>query len=135
MKNSGFRSLTSVWGVRVLAVLFTVALTGCATSGGGASNPAVGTWDVTVDSPAGVLEMAVTIAPDMSGTISVADQGAPLDVENAVLEGQTLTFGVTFDFQGTELAAKFVGVIDGDTITGEIQTDFGNAAATGTRVQ
>jgi hypothetical protein len=135
MKNSGFRSLTSVWGVRVLAVLFTVALTGCATSGGGASNPAVGTWDVTVDSPAGVLEMAVTIAPDMSGTISVADQGEPLDVENAVLEGQTLTFGVTFDFQGTELAAKFVGVIDGDTITGEIQTDFGNAEATGTRVQ
>ena len=135
MTTLNLRSLTSVLGYRSAVVMLAVALAGCHTlGGGGASNPAVGTWDTTVDSPAGVIPMTITINADLSGSISLTEpEVATFDITDGMVEGQSLSFNVVLEFQGQEISAKFVGTIDGDAITGEFQTDFGNATVEGTR--
>ncbi|HIA47098.1 MAG TPA: hypothetical protein EYN96_03805 [Candidatus Hydrogenedentes bacterium] len=134
MKTLKLRSFKSVLGFRLAVVALAVVLAGCATSGGGNVNPAVGTWDMTVDSPAGVLPMTLTINADLTGSILLTEPDeASFDITDTAVDGQALTFGVTLEFQGQEIAAKFNGTVDGDAITGEIETDFGNASVEGTR--
>lgn len=130
MMTQNLRGVTSVLGCGLAIVV----LAGCASLGGGASNPAVGTWAIEVDSPAGLAEMTLTINADMSGTVSMsAPAEASFDISDAAVDGQSLSFGVAFEFQGQGIQATFEGTIDGDTIAGEFITDFGNGAVTGTR--
>jgi len=69
---------------------------------------------------------------DMTGV--VRNQGAiETAMQNAAFADGELTFDVTFMIQGQNLAAKFVGTVDGDAIVGEYQTQFGNASVKGTR--
>jgi hypothetical protein len=135
MRTLKVRSLASVLGFRLAIVALVVVVAGCATSGGGGSvNPVVGMWDMTVDSPAGVLPMMLTINPDLTGTITLTEpEVASFDIADTMVDGQSLTFSVTLEFQGQEIAAKFNGTVDGDVISGEIETDFGNATVEGTR--
>ena len=116
----------------VVCLAMTALISGCATMGGGSANPFVGTWDVVVDSPLGTSEQTILIASDMTGSIEAADIGT-LEISNVASEGDSASFDVVFDMQGQELAAKFVGTIDGDSISGEYVTDLGNATVTGTR--
>ena len=116
-----------------VACLAMIALiSGCATMGGGSANPSVGTWLIVVDSPLGTSEQTLVIASDMTGTLE-AEQVGTLELNNVASEGNSLSFDVVFEIQGQELAAKFDGTIDGDSISGEFITDFGNATITGTR--
>ncbi len=116
----------------VVCLAMTALISGCATMGGGSVNPFVGTWDVVVDSPLGTSEQTLVIASDMTGAIEAADIGT-LEISNVASDGNAASFDVVFDMQGQELTAKFVGTIDGDSISGEYVTDLGNATVTGTR--
>lgn len=134
MMTQNLRSLTSALGYRLAVVLLAVGLAGCASLGGGASIPAVGTWAITVDSPVGLAEMTLTINADMSGAVSMTEPAeASFAISDAAVDGQSLSFSMEFEFQGQSIPATFQGTIDGDAITGEFMTDFGNAAVTGTR--
>ena len=124
------RSKASVLVVVCLAM--TALISGCATMGGGSANPFVGTWDIVGESPAGSFEQALVITSDLTGTIESEDADT-LDISNVATEGNSATFDVVFDIQGQQLPAKFVGTIDGDSLSGEYITDFGNATLTGTR--
>lgn len=116
----------------VVCLAMTALISGCASLGGGSANPFVGTWDVVVDSPMGTSENTLIIASDMTGTIE--SQDAPtLEISNVASEGNSVSYDVVFDIQGQQLAAKFEGTIDGDSLSGEYITDFGNASVTGTR--
>lgn len=133
MMRLNLRGSTGVLGYRLAVVVLAVSLAGCA-SMGGATIPAVGTWATTVDSPAGVVDMTLTINPDMSGTVSMTEPAeATFAISDAMVDGQSLSFSVMFEFQGQELPATFQGTVDGDAITGEFETAFGNAMLTGTR--
>lgn len=115
----------------VVCLAMTALISGCASLGGG-SDPFVGTWDVVVDSPMGTTENTLIIASDMTGTIE--SQDAPtLEISNVASDGNSVSYDVVFDIQGQQLAAKFEGTIDGDSLSGEYITDFGNASVTGTR--
>jgi hypothetical protein len=115
----------------VLAVI-TVWLGGCATLfGGGAPNPAVGTWDVTVESALGTQEQELVVHDDMSGYVKSGD--AEIAIQNAALDADMLTFDISFDVQGQQLDAKFDGTIKGDTLTGQYVTELGNGDVSGTR--
>ncbi len=115
----------------VVCLAMTALISGCASLGGG-SDPFVGTWDVVVDSPMGTTENTLIIASDMTGTIE--SQDAPtLAISNVASDGNSVSYDVVFDIQGQQLAAKFEGTIDGDSLSGEYITDFGNASVTGTR--
>ena len=117
----------------IACLALTVLISGCATmGGGGASNPLVGTWDLVVESQLGTNEQTLVVGSDLSGSITSADLGDS-EISNAAVDGNSVTFDVTFDVQGNELPAKFNGTIDGDSITGEYVTDLGNGTVTGTR--
>ena len=116
----------------IACLTLTVLISGCATMGGGASNPFVGTWDLVVESQLGTNEQTLVVGSDLAGSITSADLGDS-EISNAAVDGNTVTFDVTFDIQGQELAAKFEGTIDGDSISGEYVTDLGNGTVTGTR--
>lgn len=116
----------------VVCLAMTALISGCATFGGGSANPFVGTWVIVVDSQLGTSEQTLVVASDMTGTLEV-DQVGTLELNNVASEGNSVSFDVVFDIQGQELAAKFEGTIDGDSISGEFKTDFGNATVTGTR--
>ncbi len=132
-----FRSMTRSTSTRtaVLSIAFlamTLLISGCATTGGGASNPFVGTWDLVVESQLGTNDQTLVVGSDLAGSITSADLGDS-EISNAAVDGNSVTFDVTFDIQGQELAAKFEGTIDGDSISGEYVTELGNGTVTGNR--
>ena len=109
-----------------------VFIAGCASVGGGGGNPATGTWDAISTSQLGENAQVLVVNEDMTGV--VRNQGAiETAMQNAAFADGELTFDVTFMIQGQNLAAKFVGTVDGDAIVGEYQTQFGNASVKGTR--
>ena len=120
----------AVLSIACLAV--TALISGCASMGGGATNPFVGTWDLVVESQLGTNEQTLVVGSDLMGNITSADLGDTA-ISNAAVDGNSVTFDVTFDIQGQELAAKFEGIIDGDSISGEYVTELGNGTVTGTR--
>jgi len=131
MKKFNLRSAGYQFAIAMLAV----GLAGCASMGGGAAvNPAVGTWDTTVESPQGDLPMELVINADLTGTVNA---GPPLDgsfaISEVVAEDGTLNFKVTLEFQGQELAAGIETTIDGDAISGTVATDFGDFPLAGNR--
>ena len=133
MMRLNLRGSTGVLGYRLAVVVLAVGLAGCA-SMGGATIPAVGTWATTVDSPAGVVDMTLTINPDMSGTGGRSEPAeANVGSSGGMVDGQSLAVSVMVEFQGAELPATCQGTVDGDAITGEFETAFGNAMLTGTR--
>lgn len=110
-----------------------VLITGCATTGGGSVDPFVGTWDLVVESALGTTEQTLVVGSDMTGAIDI--DGVSVEITNVATDGNNATFDVVFDIQGQELAAKFEGIIDGDSISGEYVTELGNGTVTGTRAQ
>lgn len=116
----------SLGSIIVAATLFLAA---CASA---PSNPAVGMWDVSMDTPVGVMAATVTISPDLSGNMSSTDLGeTPLD-SLTVMENE-LKFSATIDAQGQTLTLDFTGMIDGDSLEGRFDSDFGPIPVTGTR--
>ena len=135
MMTLNLRGLTSVLNCRLAVVVLAVGLAGCASmGGGGASNPAVGTWALIVESPLGTVPQTMILNEDMSGTIIVTE---PLEMtlrfSNAIVDGQSLSFVFSGEILGQEFTSGFQGTVDGDAITGEYVTEAGNVAFTGTR--
>ena len=122
------RTLVFTFGCLIVAGL----IGGCQSMGGGAADPGVGTWDLVVESALGTSSQTLVIGADMTGSLDVEDTGM-LEISNVATEGNSVTFDVTFDIQGQELAAKFEGTVDGDSISGEYVTELGNGTVTGTR--
>ena len=122
-------------GITRLAVCVAACavLVGCATTtGGGAPNPLVGTWNVVMESALGTTPIVLTVNADLSGMVSAEGLG-DVPISETVVDGQSVTFKIVFDLDGQELPATFEGTIDGDSISGEFITDLGNGTVTGTR--
>ena len=93
--------------------------------------PGVGMWDVTIDTPIGVQPSVWTISADGTGMMS-GEQGDQ-DLEGIMLEGNTISFDVEIDAGGQSLSLSFSGTVDGDSLSGEFDSDFGAFGVTGTR--
>ena len=135
MTTLNLRGLTSRFGYRSVVIVLAVGLAGCASmGGGGASNPAVGTWALIVESPLGTVPQTMILNEDMSGTIVATE---PLEVtltfSDAIVDGQSLSFVFTGEILGQEFTSEFQGTVDGDMITGEYVTEQGSIPFTGTR--
>ena len=74
---------TAVLSIACLAM--TAVVSGCATMGGGASNPLVGTWDLVVESQLGTSEQTLVVASDLTGNITSADLG-DTEISNAATD-------------------------------------------------
>jgi hypothetical protein len=96
------------------------------------ANPFVGGWDVTIDTPVGVLNAAIDITPDLAGTMSSGEMGSAT-LTGVTVEENAVSFQTTIDAQGQSLTLRFSGTIDGDSLAGNFDTDFGAIAVTGVR--
>ncbi len=125
----------------VTACVLAATISGCAMLGlGKAANPLVGDWNITVESALGTQQQVLSIHEGdegLAGQINAANpdtgETTVVPISNVMLVEQAVTFDITFKFGENELAAKFAGVLDGDALTGEFVTDFGNGSVTGTR--
>ena len=79
----------------------------------------------------GVQPSVWTISADGTGMMS-GEQGDQ-DLEGIMLEGNTISFDVEIDAGGQSLSLSFSGTVDGDSLSGEFDSDFGAFGVTGTR--
>jgi hypothetical protein len=95
-------------------------------------NPAIGAWDINMDTPVGALPAVLTIAGDGTGSMS-ADQLGDAPITGITVDGNAVSFSTAIDAQGQSLTLTFNGTVEGDAITGEFGSDFGAFGVTGTR--
>lgn len=120
--------------VGTLMAVTLVALLLGACAGMSAPHPAVGSWELTIDTPLGAMSSDLAVNEDMTGTMSSQDLGtAPLS-QVSLGEQNMLNFAVEIDAQGTAMVLDFSGVVNGDTLTGNFDTDFGAIPVTGQRM-
>lgn len=111
-------------------VLSLLILVGCAASG---PAPGVGGWDVQVAIPQlGELPGTMTINADGTGLLSLGPLG-DTTVDGIVFDGNAMSFVVEVDAQGQTLVLEFSGMVDGDTLQGGLESDFGEMTVSGSR--
>ena len=117
----------------LVAALLTVA---CSGYGAPALPAAVGSWNMTIETPLGTQEPTLIVSGDASGLMGTmsSPQG---DVELADVtwsDDGTLGFTMDIDAGGQSLSLTFSGMVDGDTLSGAFASDFGDMEANATRV-
>lgn len=85
-----------------------------------------GTWTWTMQGRDGQSrDVSLKLKKDgdkITGSVPGRD-GGETAIENAKIEGDTLTFAVTREFNGNKFTQKYSGKIAGDTITGKIESE------------
>ena len=92
---------------------------------GGAMNAAnaAGSWALTINSPQGVFNSPLTI--QQNGEAVTGEIGSPagvVPISNAKISGNELTFSYTINFQGQQLNIAARGKIEGNAISGSMET-------------
>jgi hypothetical protein len=95
---------------------------------GGAMNPLVGTWTLTVSMGGKIFDVTVIVNPDLTGTAEAAWSGETHDLEHVVSEGSDVSFSCPDLF-----GLAFKGSIDGDAIEGGVTGDYDDGVFTGVR--
>ena len=109
-----------------------------------ADSPVVGTWDTAIDVQGQKMTAEITVAQAGDGyTVAIKDgpmPGAPADappmpsaISDVVVDGAKLTFKRKLTTPQGEMNLTYTANADGDALTGEIGSDFGPIAMTGTR--
>ena len=108
------------------------------------SSPVVGTWATAVDVQGTKIESTMTVA-STGGAYSVeikdgAMPGAPADappmestISDIAVDGSKLTFKRALTTPQGAMNLTYTATVDGDNLTGEVVSDFGPIALTGTR--
>lgn len=119
----------------LLALAAALIALGCSAYGAPALPAAVGSWNMTIETPLGTQEPTLIVSGDASGLMGTlsSPQG---DVELANVtwnDDGTLGFTMDIDAGGQSLSLTFSGTVDGDSLTGEFASDFGPMEANATR--
>jgi hypothetical protein len=87
----------------------------------------VGEWDVTTVSPQGETTNLMVVSRDGEALKAVAkSEAGELPYDSIALTGNTVTFVLTIDFQGSPMIITYTGGLDGKTMSGDC--DFGGLA-------
>ncbi len=108
------------------------------------SSPVVGAWATAVDVQGMKIEAEMTFSQTGSGyDVAIKDApmpGAPADapameskISDLVVDGSKFTFKRALTTPQGPMNLTYTGTVDGDKLTGEIGSDFGPIALTGTR--
>ena len=90
----------------------------------------VGSWTVTIDTDGGELTGAITISEnngDYEGTMSLSVIPTPGSISDLSIDGQEVSFTVSFEVQGQGFDVEVTGTLDGDTMDGSIESPQGPA--------
>ena len=105
---------------------FLLVLAGCAST-----NPAVGAWDIEMQTPLGAMPAVLTISED--GTGSMAGDLGVQELSGIQVDGNNINFSTSIDAQGQSISLTFSGSVEGDLMVGEFGSDFGSFSVSGTR--
>lgn len=108
------------------------------------SSPVVGSWATAVDVQGAKIESTMTVAEANGAyTVEIKDgpmPGAPADapamestISDVAVEGSKLTFKRALTTPQGAMNLSYTATADGDKLAGEIVSDFGPIALTGTR--
>ena len=125
---------------RVFAFIAAAAVVSC--SPPEAQSPVLGSWEGTMNSPNGAMEMSMTFtetdgAYDVAYSDNIADLvgfDIPSEIADVEVEGNSFSFLRVLDFQGTAFEITYAGTVEGDTLTGEAVSDQGGGELAATRV-
>lgn len=120
----------------LLALAAALLALGCSAYGAPALPAAVGAWNMSIETPLGTQTPTINVTGDASGLMVSMDspQGSVDATEVTFGEDGALGFTVDVDAGGQQLTLVFTGMVDGDSLNGTFATDFGDMAATATRV-
>lgn len=97
-----------------------------------APDPAIGAWDINLTTPVGPMSAVLTLGEDGTGNMSLEGLGEAA-LSDIMLDGGAVSFSANIDTGGQQMNLTFNGTVDGDALTGEIDSPFGAMAVTGTR--
>src|SRR5690606_42094214 len=107
------------------------------------SSPVVGKWATAVESDFGKFEALMTVAQEGSSyTVEIQDvqpdgaQGPgpmPGKITDVVIDGSKFSFKRQLTTPQGELSLNYTGSVEGDTLNGEVGSDFGSMKLAGTR--
>ncbi len=109
-----------------------------------AASPVVGTWATAVDVQGMKIEATLIVAEGADGhTVTIEDgpmPGAPADappmestISDVVVDGANFSFKRALNTPQGAMNLAYSGAVDGDSLTGTVNSDFGPIAITGTR--
>jgi len=113
----------------VMIVAAAIFLAACAST---PANPFVGMWEVSINTPVGVMGATLDVTPDLMGSMTSAELGAT-SLKDVTVTGNAVSFNVVIDAQGQTLPLSFTGAIEGDNLTGNFDSDFGAIPVTAVR--
>lgn len=90
-----------------------------------------GVYLATTSTPNG--DIGFTLAINEDGTGHIESEMGRSEFSNATIEGNSFSFDMTINSQMGEMALTFNGVVDGDSINGNITTQMGEMPFNGMR--
>ena len=119
----------------LLALAAALLAMGCSGYGAPALPAAVGSWNMTIETPLGTQTPTIDVTGDASGLmVSMGSPDGTVEATDVTFgEDGALGFTVDIDAGGQQLTLVFTGMIEGDSLTGAFATDFGDMEATATR--
>ena len=120
--------------LRVMLIAFVAILASCASA---PKNPVLGSWDVSIASPVGELPGVFMFAADGAGSMAIQVPGAgdqpPAAFSGAVYDGNNVSFSADIAAQGQSVTLKFSGMVEGDALSGTMDSSFGAFPVKGMR--
>ncbi len=119
----------------LLALVAALLTVGCSAYGAPALPAAVGSWNMSIETPLGTQTPTINVTGDASGLMAamVSPEGEVAATDVTFGEDGALGFTVEIDAGGQQLKLVFSGMVDGDSLNGTFATDFGDMTATATR--
>ena len=119
----------------LLALAAALLAVGCSAYAAPALPAAVGSWNMTIETPLGTQTPTINVTGDASGLMAamVSPEGEVEATDVTFGEDGALGFTVEIEAGGQQLTLVFSGMVDGDSLDGTFATDFGDMTATATR--
>ena len=119
----------------LLALAAALLAVGCSAYGAPALPAAVGSWNMSIETPLGTQTPTINVTGDASGLmVAMVSPDGQVDATDITFgEDGALGFTVVVPAGGQELTLVFSGMVDGDSLNGTFATDFGDMTATAAR--
>lgn len=119
----------------LLALAAALLTAGCSAYGAPALPAAVGSWNMSIETPLGTQTPTINVTGDASGLmVAMVSPDGQVDATDITFgEDGALGFTVVVPAGGQELTLVFSGMVDGDSLNGTFATDFGDMTATAMR--
>ena len=121
----------------LLALVAALLTLGCSAYGGAPAPPAaVGSWNMTIETPIGTQTPTLMVSGDATTLMAtmISPDGELELTEVTWNDDGSLGFTMDFDAGGQQLHLVFTGMVEGDSLSGAFASDFGDMTATATRV-